>query len=261
MSVTVHLPLSPNCKLRRDVWQADQQGSLDFGEALERHLAGGSVNAVAGLVHYPSLYLAVGVSQTTELAQGQEASLYKFDARFHDSLFLRIPWRACIDLETVSFCALAVRALYFGLVVTRPGDRTLAIVDDDPGWHAPKCLKGAPMTSQPGCYRLVSDKLDILVARPRQGHDEEPSLVDLAGKRVGHHRPGAEINLRRFGWLELQAQRHVGRVQSVYMQKETIDRGIAAAVSMVANERGVDRRALNPGCSPLGDLLTPRFQG
>ena len=61
------------------------------------------------------------------------------------------------------------------------------------------------MTSQPGRYRLVSNKLDILMARPRQGHNEEPSLVDLAGERVGHHRAGAEINLRGFGGLELQA--------------------------------------------------------
>jgi len=34
------------------------------------------------------VYLAVGVSQTTELPQWQEASLYKFDARFHDSLIV-----------------------------------------------------------------------------------------------------------------------------------------------------------------------------
>jgi hypothetical protein len=84
--------------------------------------------------------------------------------------------------------------------------------------------------------------------------------VDLAGERVGHHRTGAEINLCRFGRLEFQAQRHVGRVRCVYMQKETIDRRIAAAVSVVANERGVDRGALNSGRPPLGDLLPPRFQ-
>jgi hypothetical protein len=33
---------------------------------------------------------------------------------------------------------------------------------------------------------LASDKLDILVARPRQGHDEEPCLMDFAGESVGH---------------------------------------------------------------------------
>src|SRR5471032_838911 len=152
MSVTVHLSLSPNRELRRHVWQADQQASLDFREALERHLAGGSVNAVAGLVHYPSVYLAVGVSQTTELPQRQEPSFYKFDARFHDSLFLRIPWRACIDLETVSFCALAISPLHFGLVIARPGDRTFAVVYDDARRHPTEGLEGTPVTSQPGCY-------------------------------------------------------------------------------------------------------------
>jgi hypothetical protein len=68
MSVTVHLPLSPNCELRRDVWQADQQASFGLREALQGHLARSAVNPVAGLVHHPGVYLAVGVSKATELA-------------------------------------------------------------------------------------------------------------------------------------------------------------------------------------------------
>ncbi|CAE6878634.1 hypothetical protein R69746_08893 [Paraburkholderia aspalathi] len=115
------------------------------------------------------------------------------------------------------------------------------------------------MTSQPGRYRLVPDKLDILMTRPGQGHDEEPCLMDLAGKRIGHQWPRAEINLCRLSWLEFQTKRNVGRLQSVEMKQETVDRRVAAGISVVAHKRGVDRRALDAGGTPLGDLRSPRL--
>ena len=149
--------------------------------------------------------------------------------------------------------------MHFGLVIARPRDRTFAVVDDDARRYPTEGLKGAPVASQPGCHRLVPDELYILVSRPGEGHDEEPCFMDLAGKRVGHQRPGAEIDLRRLGRPELQTQRHVGRMRSVDMEEETIDRRVAAGVSVIANERGVDRRALDAGGPPLGDLRAPRF--
>ncbi len=68
MSVAVHLGLRPHGKLRRHVRQADQQASFNFREALERHVASRTVNAVAGFVHHPRVYLAIGVSHATKLA-------------------------------------------------------------------------------------------------------------------------------------------------------------------------------------------------
>jgi hypothetical protein len=36
------------------------------------------------------------------------------------------------------------------------------------------------------------------------------------------------------------------------MKEETIDRRVAAGISVVTDKRGVDRRALDAGCTPLG---------
>ena len=150
--------------------------------------------------------------------------------------------------------------MHFGLVIARPGDRTFAVVDDDARRHPAEGLEGTPVTSQPGRYRLVSDELDILVARPREGHDEEPRLMNLAGEGIGHQRPRAEIDLRCLGWLEIQTQRHVWGARRVNMKEETIDRRVAAGVAVIANECGVDCCALDASCPPFSDLRAPRLQ-
>ena len=91
-------------------------------------------------------------------------------------------------------------------------------------------------------------------------HDEEPGLEDFAGVDIGQQRTGAEINLNGFGGFEVQTQRNVGILQGIQLREKSIHRGIAAGVTVVTRERGMDGGALDAGTMPLADLLTPRFQ-
>ncbi len=218
------------------------------------------MDTVAGFSHHPGLQLAVRVCQSAELAQGQKAALDIFDAGLDDALLLRIAWRAGIDLEAIAFGALGIGPLHLRLIETGLGDGAFGVVDDDARRHAGEGFECAPVASQPGRHRLIAHELRILMARPGQRHHEEPGLEDFAGMHIGHQRAGAEIDLDRFCRLELQAQRHFRNLQCIELEKETVDRRIAAGVTMIAGECCVNRGALDASCTPLGDLLAPRLQ-
>ena len=67
------------------------------------------------------------------------------------------------------------------------------------------------MAAEPGRHRLVPDKLDVLVTRETERHDEGPGAAGSAG-RVLKERAGAEINLSRFARREAQADRVLWRL-------------------------------------------------
>ena len=165
------------------------------------------------------------------------------------------------DLEAVAFGALGIGALHGRIGVARAGDRTLGVVDDDPRRHAAEPCEGAAMAVQPRRHGLVEHHLGVLVARPAQRHHEDPGLERLAGARVRHERPGPEIDLHRIAGCEVQPHRGRRRQRGRMRLHEPAHRRIAAAVTMVAAQRGVDGRALRAGLQPTLDLRPERLQG
>ena len=75
--------------------------------------------------------MLVGVGQIAKFAQWHKATLDIFNARFYDSLFLRVSGRTGIDSKTIAFGTLAVGALDFRLVIARFGDGALGVVDNN----------------------------------------------------------------------------------------------------------------------------------
>ena len=89
------------------------------------------MDAIAGFTEYPVVQLPVGIGQIPELAQRQEVALDVFDARFHPTLFLRIPGCAGIDFEAIALSTFGIGSLHLGVSGTGPGDRALGVIDDD----------------------------------------------------------------------------------------------------------------------------------
>jgi len=137
----------------------------------------------------------------------------------------------------------------------------LGLSMNDPAGHAAEPFEGTAVAAEPGCDRLVAHDLGVLVARPAQRHHEHPGLEHLAGVHVGDLGPGAEVDLRGLGRIEVQAHRraHLGLRRSQLLP-EAPHRGVAAGVAMVATQPRVHRRALQPLRAPLANQRGERHQ-
>ena len=220
--------------------QRAQQRLLD-GEQGERLLTGGTVGTHPRFRHYPGSSLRVEIGKIAKLSRGQEVALDVFDAGLDDTFLRRIRGRPRVDLETVPFRALGVGALHQRIAGAGAGDRALGIVDDQPRRNGGEPFEGAAMTAEPSGYRLIPDELDVLMAREAQRHHEGPGAPPLVARGIEQHRPGAEIDLRRFARTELQPHGRLGRARRRHRPQHAPHRRVAAAVPMLATQRSVDR--------------------
>jgi len=224
-------------------------------EALQRLGAGGAVDARPRDLEHPLACLGVEVGHVAEGARGQEVALHVLHAGLDDALLLRIGRRARRNAKAVALGALGVGALHLGVAGAGPGDCALGVVDDDPGEDPVERLEGVAVAGEPGLDRLVADELDVLVAAPRQSHDEEPGLEARPGHHVGHHRAGAEVDLGGFARFEIEATGRRRRGARVDRLQQAPDRGVAPRVAVVPDQGGVNRRPGNAGLHPDGDPL------
>lgn len=72
VTVAVQLHLNPLCKLWRDIRQGLQHQFFGLSKQCQRLLPGGSMDAVAGCLHQPTLQLSIGIAERAELTQGYE---------------------------------------------------------------------------------------------------------------------------------------------------------------------------------------------
>jgi hypothetical protein len=261
VAIAVHADLGPGRKLRRDRGQAHEQAALGTGELFQRLTAGGAVAARAGRAEHPGVQLAIGIGQVAEGAQWHPAALDVLHARLDDALLLRIARRTGGDLEAIAFRTIGVGALYGRIGVAGARDRALGIVDDDPPWHAAEPLEGAPMAAQPRGHALVAHEFGVLVARPAQGHDEDPGLERLAGAHIHDLRPGTEVDLRGFARREVQARggahRRLGARQGAH---EAAHGRVAAGIPVALEQGRVHRRGLHPFGEPRRDHCAQRLE-
>lgn len=255
VTVAMHARQMPDTKRRGNLWQRAHQRALQ-GEELQGFLTCRAVQALAGLAHDPVPGLGVQIGQTARLAQRQEVVLDIFDARLDDALLLWIVRRTGVDLEAIPFRALGVGALHDRIGAAGADDGALGIVDDHARRHRAEPLEGAAVAAQPGGYGLVPDKLDVLVAREGQCHDERPGATH-GPMFVGKHRSGAEIDLRRLGRLEVQADGGGRGLALAQRHDQPIHRGIAARVAVIAAQRRVDRHALHTLLQPGAHQIAP----
>jgi len=128
-------------------------------------------------------------------------------------------------------------------VHARLGDRALRVVDDEPRRNRGEPFEGAAMTAEPGRHRLIPDELDVLMPREAQRHHEAPRTPLLAASGVDQERPGAEVDLRRFTGCELQPHGGFGRPRRAERLQHSPYCRVAAAVAVLAAQRGMDRDA------------------
>ena len=87
----------PGTQIRRDGGKFAHQGLLDR-KSIERLLAGGAVNASAGLLHHPASRLLVQIRQIAEGAGGEEVTLDVLNSGLHHTLLCRVRRRTRVDL-------------------------------------------------------------------------------------------------------------------------------------------------------------------
>ena len=144
--------------------------------------------------------------------------------------------------------------------MTGPGDGAFGVVDDRAAHHPAERPEGAAGTGQPGGGPLIAHQFGVLMARPAQGHHEEPGLDEFPGVDLGDHRPGAEIDLGRLPRLEARPQRHRRRGRARQLAHEAMDRGITPRVAVAAPRGRMDGRPLEALIPPGDDRGSPRFQ-
>jgi hypothetical protein len=122
--------------------QVRQPVEIERSEGLARRGAG--TGRKAGLLHDPFAQLPLRIGQTAERTQGHEGPPDVFDARFNDTLVLRVVWRTGINPEAVSLSKACIGTLDLGVVRAGLGDdRALHAVNDDPSVAAAEPLEGA----------------------------------------------------------------------------------------------------------------------
>ncbi len=233
-------------------------GLLD-GEARQRLLARGAVHAYARFLQHPATRLGVEIGEIAKRARGQEVALDVLDTRLDDPFLGRIGGRTRVDLEAVALGALGIRALHQRVARTRLGDRALGVVDDEARRHRGEPLEGAAMAAEPCGHRLIPDELDVLMTREAQRHHEAPGAALLAARRIEQERTGAEIDLRGFARAELQTHRGFSRTRSIEHREHAPHGRVAAAVAVLATQRGMDRHAAHALLGPAGDALAKRL--
>src|SRR6185503_821692 len=155
--------------------------------------------------------------------------------------------------------ALGVGALHQGIACARLGDRALGVVDDQAFRNGAEPLEGAAVTAQPGRHRLIPDEFDVLVTREAQRHHEAPRATYFLARGVVQHRPGAEVDLRRFARAKLQAYRRLGRAACRERPEHPPNRRVTAAVAVLAAQRRVDRYTADPALGPTRNDLAKRL--
>lgn len=199
------------CHTRRSsvtLGSARIRGALQFEQRERRH-AGGAGDALPGLLLDPATRLLVQVSRVAEGSGGQEVALDVLDAGLDDSVLLRIVRRAGGDSEVVAFGAFGIGTLYQRVAGTGLGDGAPGLVDDDSGRDSGESIEGAALVAQLGGHRLISDELDVMVARVAERHYKGPGAPRLA-IRVHQSRSRAEVHLPGVARLETRAYRHLG---------------------------------------------------
>jgi len=91
------------------------------------------------------------------------------------------------------------------------------------------------------------------MTRAAQRHHETPSAARLAGAWIGEQRPGAEIDLGGLAGPEVEPHRSLGRPAAHQRRHHPVHRGVAAAVTVLATQHGVDHHARNPVGEPALD--------
>src|SRR6516164_4077875 len=167
MAVAMELEAMPGAQVGSHRGELAHQRLLDR-EAIQRLLARGAVDAQAGFLHHPAAGLLVQIREIAERAGGKEITLDVLDAGLDHALLGRVRRRTRIDLETISFGALGIRALDQRIARTGAGDRALGVVDNHPSRDPSEPLEGAPVTAEPGHHTLIEDELDVLVTREAQ---------------------------------------------------------------------------------------------
>ena len=160
--------------------------------------------------------------------------------------------RARVDLEAVALSAIGVGALNFRIAKAGFDDGAFGVVDDDAGRHGSKPFEGAAVAAEPGGDRLVPDKLDILVTREAEGHDERPGPALPAGGMFKHW-PGPEIDLGGFAGCEVQADRGLWRNVLLQAVEHATHGRVMAGEAIFALQDGMNDDAGNALRQPAGD--------
>src|SRR6266508_4705189 len=96
--------------------------------------------------------------------------------------------------------AFAIGLLDLGVVDTSFGDGRLEIVQLDTLGYSAEILERMAMERQPGRDTLIPDKLDVLMAAPRQRHDKGPGLTQPPIFGVEHQTSVTEVDLGFLPW-------------------------------------------------------------
>jgi hypothetical protein len=157
------------------------------------------VDAHAGFLRHSASRLRVQIRQIAERSNRQKVAFKIFNARLDNALFSRVCRRTRIDLESISFGALRIRALHERIAAAGSSDRALRIIDDQSQRHLAEPLERASMQAEPRRDALIEDELDILVTRKTQRHDKCPSPTQRLMRRIEQIRTRAEIHLSGLG--------------------------------------------------------------
>jgi len=222
MGIAMDLERGPDREFWRDIRETSEQ--LRFLDRLEQGqglLAGGAMEAVAGLGQNPLAQLRVRLTERAELTQGQEGLLEVLHPGLNAAFQLRFAWWAGVDLEAVAFGLLGVGALHLGVAPVGEEDGAFGVVDDDPLGHAVEPREGMAVAGEPGGNILAPDQLGVLMPAEAERHDKDPGLAQLAGVGVEEPRTGAEVDLSGFTGGEVQAHGGLERGWLVGLEKTT----------------------------------------
>jgi len=245
VAVTLHAYFFPRSQVVRRRGQRLERGVFRRLEAPERRHLGRAVAALPCRRAAPLQHVGVGLRQRRGYPAAQEVPLDVVDAAlFHFPLVFGRPRAARRDEEAIVLGALAVARLDQRVVPPRClRDAGLEVVDHQPPRHAPEEVQRVPMQPQPGRDGLIEHKFGVLIATPRQRHDEDPGAPECAGLRVGHAPGEPEVDLRLLARLPLHAHRRVGLGRREAMH-EAVDRGHTAGIAALTQALP-DRRALH----------------
>ena len=97
------------------------------------------------------------------------------------------------------------------------------------------------------------------MAREAERHHERPSAPQLAASGIEQHRPGAEIDLRRFARSELQSHRSLGGAPRRQRPQHAPHRRITAGVTVLTTQGGVDRHTTHTLLGPARHDVAKRL--